>query len=174
MFDTMTVTKVGGALCGALLVFLLINWAADGIYSTGGGHGDHAEAAYVIPVEDSGSADAGAKEDGPSFADLLASADAAKGEKVFGKCKACHKIGAGENATGPSLHAVVGRAIGTEAGFSYSGGMSGHGDNWTPENLDHFLTKPKDFVPGTKMSFAGLKKADDRANLIAYLQTLGN
>mgnify|MGYP002631614519 CR=1 FL=1 len=171
MFDTMTVTKVGGALCGALLVFLLINWAADGIYSTEAGHGEHAEAAYMIEVA---SADAAPTEAAEmrTIADVLATADAGKGEKVFNKCKACHKIEDGVNATGPSLYGVVGRKSGTEAGYSYSEAMASKGSDWSLENLDHFLTKPKDFIPGTKMGFAGLKDIQDRANVIAYLQSI--
>ncbi len=170
MFDTMTVTKVGGALCGALLVFLLINWAAEGVYSTEAGHGEHAEAAYVIEVAAAETTATAA--DVRTIADVLATADAGKGEKVLSKCKACHKIEDGVNATGPSLYGVVTRKIGTEAGYSYSAAMAAHGGEWTPENLDHFLTKPKDFVPGTKMGFAGLKDIEDRANLIAYLQSI--
>ncbi|HBN32487.1 MAG TPA: cytochrome c family protein [Rhodobacteraceae bacterium] len=172
MFDTMTVTKVGGALCGALLVFLLVKWAGDTIYSTEAGHGDHAGAAYVIEVE---AAETEAHDtETVSIATLLASADIGKGEKTFGKCKACHKIESGVNATGPSLFGIVGRNVGTAAGFGYSAGMTEHGGTWTPENLDQFLTNPKAFVPGTKMSFAGLKKIEDRADLIAYLQSVAN
>lgn len=171
MLDTMTLTKAGGALCGTLLVFLLGNWAADSLYSMGGGHGEGHEQAYVI---DTGEADgqAAEAEEGPSFEELLASADVAKGEKVFSKCKACHKIEPGANATGPSLYGVVGRNVGSVDGFGYSGKLVAVADVWTPENLNHFLTNPKGFAPGTKMSFAGLKKEGDRANLVAYLESL--
>ncbi len=170
MFDTMTMTKTIGALCGALLIFMLGNWVATALYATGGGHGDEHHAAYVIEVESDG--DAPAEEEGPTFEELLASADAGKGAKVFGKCKACHKIEPGENGTGPSLFGVVGRQIDTEPGFAYSGALLQVGETWTPENLNHFLISPKNAAPGTKMSFAGLKKDEDRANLIAYLETL--
>lgn len=172
MFDTMTVTKVGGALCGALLVFLLINWAADGVYSTEAGHGDHAQAAYVIEVE--GADDHGATDEEAEKVDmaaLVAAADVAKGEKVFGKCKACHKID-GKNTTGPHLDGVFGRKIASVEGFNFSGALSGIEGEWTIEHLNDFLTNPKAYAPGTKMSFAGLKSDDDRANLIAYLETL--
>ena len=173
MFDTMTVTKVGGALCGSLLVFLLINWGAEVIYSTEGGHGEHAEAAYVIEVEGADDhATDGEAAPAVDMVALVAAADVAKGEKVFGKCKGCHKVD-GSNGTGPHLDGVVGRAVGTVAGFGYSDAMAGHGGNWEPAALDEFLANPKGDVPGTKMSFAGLPKAQDRANLIAYLQTLG-
>ncbi|MYM56142.1 c-type cytochrome [Thalassovita mangrovi] len=173
MLDTMTLTKAGGALCGTLLVFLLGNWAADSLYSMGGGHGEGHEQAYVI---DTGEADghAAAAADGPSFEELLASADVAKGEKIFSKCKACHKIEPGANATGPSLYGVVGRNVGSMEGFGYSGKLVAVADVWTPENLNHFLTNPKGFAPGTKMSFAGLKKEADRANVVAYLESLVN
>lgn len=173
MFDTMTITKAGGALCGAFLIFLLGKWAAESLYHTGPvAHGGEAVAqAYSI---DTGAADAEAPaaDAGPDFATLLAAADAAAGEKVFGKCKACHKVD-GTNGTGPHLDGVVGRAVASVADFGYSDGMKAHGGDWTPEALSTFLEDPKGVVAGTKMSFAGLKKPEDRANIIAYLQTLG-
>ena len=172
MFDTMTMTKAGGAFCGALLVFLLGNWVAETLYATeAGGHGEEHAQAYVIEVEDAGDAGA-AEEEGPDFATLLASADVDSGSKVFGKCKACHKID-GSNATGPHLDGVVDRAVGAVDGFSYSGAMAAVFDSWTPENLNVFLESPRQAASGTKMSFAGLRKAEDRADLIAYLQSLG-
>ena len=174
MLDTMTFTKAVGAFCGALLVLLLGKWAAEGLYSMGGGHGGEHHAAYVIEVEGGDSHGEAKEEEGPSFEELLASADVGKGSKVFGKCKACHKVEPGANATGPSLYGVVGRGIDTEPGFSYSGNLLQVGDTWTPEALDHFLTNPKAAAPGTAMSFAGLKKAEDRANVIAYLDSLDN
>jgi cytochrome c len=173
MFDTMTVTKAGGALCGALLIFLLGKWAAESLYHTGpAAHGDEEVAqAYTIDTGASGGEEVAVAE-GPTFDELFASADAAAGEKVFGKCKACHKID-GSNGTGPHLDGVVGRAVAGVEGFGYSDGMVAHGGNWEPAVLDAFLTNPKQAVPGTKMSFAGLPKPEDRVNLIAYLQSLG-
>ncbi|MBT9386391.1 cytochrome c family protein [Pseudooceanicola sp. CBS1P-1] len=168
MFDTMTFTKIVGGFCGTLLVFLLGNFAAGQIYATGSGHGEGTQG-YLIQTADSGAATSDAPE--PSFEDMLASADAAKGEKVFSKCKACHKVD-GNNATGPHLDGVVGRAVDTAEGFNYSGALEAKFDTWTPEHLNTFLTNPKEAAPGTKMTFAGLKKAEDRANVIAYLQSL--
>ena len=105
------------------------------------------------------------------MAALLAAADAAAGEKVFAKCKACHKLDGG-NGTGPHLDGVVNRAKASVEGFSYSDALTGMaGDSWTPENLYAFLENPKGYAPGTKMSFAGLPKSEDRANVIAYLAT---
>lgn len=173
MFDTMTITKAGGALCGAFLIFLLGKWAADSLYNTAPvAHGGE-EVAQAYTIDTGASDEAAPVEDaGPDFATLLASADAGAGEKVFGKCKACHKID-GTNATGPHLDGVVGRAVASVAGFGYSDGMVGHGGDWSPEALNAFLENPKGVVAGTKMSFAGLKKPEDRANVIAYLQSLG-
>ncbi|WP_435256522.1 c-type cytochrome [Thioclava sp. FR2] len=171
MFDTMTMTKVTGALCGSLLVYLLGGWAAETLYhTTAEAHGDEeVHQAYVIDTGASESA--GAAEEGPDFATLYASADAAAGEKVFAKCKACHKLD-GADGTGPHLNGVVDRAKASSAGFGYSDVLlSMASEAWTPENLDGFLANPKGYAPGTKMSFAGLPKAEDRANVIAYLAT---
>ena len=100
----------------------------------------------------------------------LADGDAAAGEKVFRKCKACHAVEAGKNKVGPSLHGVFGRTAGTEEGFKYSDAMKESGIVWSEETLDVYLTKPKDMVPGTRMAFPGLKDEQDRADIIAYLK----
>ncbi len=175
--DTMNITKIVGGLCGAFLIFLLLNWGVNSYYGLGEGEG-HAEGeavqGYAIETADAGDAATETADEGPSFADILASADAAKGKKIFSKCKACHKIEEGVNATGPSLYKVVNRAVGSISNFSYSGAISGLGGNWEPARLNDFLTSPKKYAPGTKMTFAGLKKEGDRANVIAFLATIGN
>lgn len=172
MFDTMTMTKTIGAFCGALLIFMLGSWAAESMYSMGGGHGDHAEAAYVIETgADEGHG--GGEAETVDLGAVLAAGDAAKGAKVFSKCSACHKLEKGANATGPYLFGVVGRVVDTAEGFGgYSGALEKVVDVWTPEHLYAFLENPKGYTPGTKMSFAGLKKSADRADLIAYLATI--
>jgi cytochrome c len=105
----------------------------------------------------------------PAFAE----GDAAKGEKVFKKCKACHAVGDGaKNKVGPALNGIVGATAGQVADFKYSKAMLEAGEGglvWDEANLATYLTKPKDLVKGTKMSFAGLKKEQDRADVIAYL-----
>lgn len=105
----------------------------------------------------------------------FAQGDAAAGETVFKKCAACHAVGEGaKNKVGPQLNNVLGRTAGTLEDFKYSPAMIKAGEGglvWTPETLAEFLAKPKDFVKGTKMTFAGLPKPDDVANVIAYLQT---
>lgn len=163
--DTMTATKVVAGFCGAFLVFLLGKWVAEVIYHVDG----HGEAAYVI---DTGAVDTGGEDDGPSLEELLASADIGKGAKVFKKCAACHKVEAGANLTGPSLYGVVGRDIASVDGFGYSSALVAFEGDWTPEALDGFLEKPSKFVQGTSMSFGGLKKDQDRADVIVYLDSL--
>lgn len=106
-------------------------------------------------------------------APALADGDAAAGEKVFNKCKACHTLEAGKNKVGPSLNGVIGRAAGSIDGFKYSKAMQESGLTWNEETLEKFLTKPKDLVPGTRMAFAGLNKEDDIENVIAYLKANG-
>ncbi|MBC6407971.1 MAG: c-type cytochrome [Rhodobacteraceae bacterium] len=168
MLDTMTFTKVAASFCGALLVFLLGKWAAEELY-----HVDsHGEQSYAI---DTG-ADEGDSEpvEEVSFADLMASADIDKGARVFRKCSACHKLEAGENVTGPYLYGVVNRGIGAAQGFGYSSALADRGGVWTPEELSAFLQKPRTYAPGTSMNFAGLDKAEDRANVIVYLDSLDN
>lgn len=171
MFDTMTLTKVTAAVCGALLIYLMGGWAADTLYGTHkAGHGDEVAQAYTIDTGAEETAEVAAEE-GPDFAVVFASADAAAGEKVFSKCKACHKLD-GSDGTGPHLNGIVGKNKHASEGFAYSeAAMAVVGQVWSPENLNAFLTNPKAYLPGTKMSFAGLPKVEDRANLIAYLAT---
>ncbi len=172
MFDTMTFTKILGGLAGALLVFLLGKFVAEEVYAARVGQHD-GEVVQGYLIDTGGGEDGGEEASGPSFDEVYASADAAKGERVFNKCKACHKLEKGENSTGPYLYGVVGRDVDTADGFGYSGALEQVVDVWTPEHLDGFLTNPQGYAPGTAMSFAGLGNVEDRANLIAYLATIG-
>lgn len=174
MFNTMTITKAAGAIIAPLLLIMLVSWAASGLFGDDAGHGEEHAQAYTIPVAEAAGSTESAAEAGPDFATVMAAADAAAGEKVFSKCKACHKID-GSDSIGPHLNGVVGRAVASDAAFAYSDGMRAHATEaptWTPEALEHFLNNPKAAVKGTKMSFAGLPKVEDRANLIAFLETL--
>jgi len=170
MFDTMTMTKAVAGVCGALLVFLLGSWAATSIYAMGGGHGEEHSQAYTIEVE--GGSSEPVEEAAPvDVALLMATADLAAGEKAFGKCKACHKLD-GSNGTGPHLNGVVDRAKSSVEGFSFSAAAAERSaESWTPQNIYGFIENPKGYMPGTKMSFGGLPKSEDRVNLIAYLAT---
>lgn len=109
-----------------------------------------------------------------SFATSSLAADPAEGEKVFKRvCASCHiTTESGPKRLGPTLAGVVGRKSGSVEGFRYSNANKNANITWTPETLDPYLKDPKAVVPGTIMAFAGVKKDEDRANLIAYLQTL--
>ncbi len=104
--------------------------------------------------------------------------DAEEGERVFRKCQACHAVGDdAQNKVGPILNGIVGRAAGSNEEFEYSDAMqaaAADGLVWDEAALDAFLTKPKEYMDGTKMAFPGLRKEDDRANIIAYLSTFGD
>jgi cytochrome c len=99
-----------------------------------------------------------------------ADGDAARGEKKFGDCAACHKLEAGANNVGPSLHGIFGRKAGEIADFRYSPALKRSAIVWTPEMVDKFITDPQGMVPGNRMPYAGMAGAADRADLIAYLQ----
>ena len=101
---------------------------------------------------------------------LLASASVADGEKVFKKCAACHSIAkGGGNKIGPALWGVLGRQVGSISDYKYSKAMTAHGKLWSFEEMNGFLTKPKDWIKGTKMSFLGLKSKKERAAVILYM-----
>lgn len=174
MFDTMTMTKAVGAVCGSLLVLMLVNWAGDGLYTVGAkGHGgDHAEGeltqAYIIDTGEE-AAPAEGEAEVVDVAALMAVADPAAGEAVFKKCGSCHKLD-GSDGVGPHLNGIVGRNHAASPGYAYSEAMAAlSAEPWTPEALYAFLENPKKAIPGTKMAFAGLPKSEDRANVIAYM-----
>jgi cytochrome c len=100
----------------------------------------------------------------------VATGDPAHGKQIFAKCQACHSLDAGKNKVGPSLHGLIGRASGTVESYAYSDAMKNAHVTWTPDVLDQYLTNPKKMVPGTKMTFPGLPKEQDRADVISYLQ----
>ncbi len=170
--NSFELNKILGALLGAVFVIFSVSILSDAIFSSP----PPATPGYAIEVaEDAG---AGASE-GPaepeSIAPLLASADAGKGENIFKRCQACHTVDeGGANKVGPNLWEIVNRPVASHEGFGYSAAMQefaqGGSVTWTYENLDHFLTNPKGFISGTAMAFAGLKKIEDRADLIAYLR----
>lgn len=113
------------------------------------------------------------KEEKPVIlAELMKIADIDRGAKIFKKCASCHNVGKGEGAkVGPNLYGIVGKARGSFPGFTYSQGLKSMGGNWDRESISQFITKPKDYIAGTKMAFAGLKKPQDRADVILYLES---
>jgi cytochrome c len=99
-----------------------------------------------------------------------AEGDAARGEAQFQECAACHKLEAGTNEVGPSLHGIFSRKAGELADFRYSPAMKRSGMTWTAETLDKYIADPQAFIPANRMPYAGMTNAKDRADLIAYLQ----
>jgi len=130
---------------------------------------------YPIEVAADASGGGGAAPDVP-IASLLGTADPAKGADVFKKCAACHTIAQGAaNGIGPNLYATVGEAIATgKGGFAFSDALKAKGGKWDFDSLNAWLTNPRAFASGTKMTFAGLTNAQDRANVIVYLNSMGS
>lgn len=129
---------------------------------------------FVIEgVEASG---AGAAVAAVPIATLLAAADVAKGEAIFKKCTACHSIAqGGANGIGPNLWATLGEGIGQgKAGYAFSEALKGKGGNWTFESMNEWLTNPKKFAPGNKMTFAGLGNPEERAAILLYINSQGS
>ena len=167
-----------GALLGTVFVLMSVSIASEGIF--------HSEApekeGFTIVAEETGGAEAAGGDEAAKavpIATLLASADATAGASVFKKCASCHNADkGGPNKVGPNLYGVVNRPIASHEGFSYSAGMTTFSEDhklvWDFDHLNFFLEAPKKHVPGTAMGFAGLKKDDERANLIAYLRTLSD
>jgi len=126
----------------------------------------------VVPV--STQAAAAAAQPVADLGTLLASADAARGQRSAQVCAACHSFDrGGPNRVGPNLWGVVGRPVGGHAGFAYSPAVKGHGGSWTYQELDRYLAGPARAIPGNKMAFSGLRNPRDRANVLAYLASLG-
>ncbi len=169
--------SAAGAFLGVLFVLMTLSIVSEGIY-----HSAEPETeGFLIEVADSGGdASAPAEAAKPELiAPLLASADPAKGEAVFKKCAACHTNDAGSaNKVGPGLWNIVNRPIASHEGFKYSNAMvdfsEGGAVAWDYEHLSGFLAAPKKYIKGTAMGFAGVKKIEERADLIAYLRTVGD
>jgi len=174
MFDSFELNKIAGSVLASVLVLFLIG-TLGGVFV----HTDHVEKQAYVPegteAFEAGGAGGGDVAAAPaaeeSSVPLIATASVEGGAKVFKKCGACHSVNAADgNGTGPNLAGIVGRGQASAAGFGYSDALAGLGGSWGYDELDHFLRKPKEYAPGTKMAFAGLKKASDRADVIAYLR----
>lgn len=162
--------KIFAAVLVAGIVAMLTGFISDKVVHSE----DLAEDAYPVEVPDTPVAGASQPPQGPEpIAALIAGADMAKGEKLAKACMACHSFdNGGPNKIGPNLWDIYGADKGKKAGFAYSDAMMAHGGEWDIESLNSFLWKPKKYIPGTKMNYIGMKKAEDRAAMVKYLQSL--
>jgi cytochrome c len=168
--DSFEWNKIFGGVLAGLLAVLGVSIISDMMYAR---HLPEKPGYEVAGAEEAPAAGAPAAEAEKPAAFYLASADIAKGEAVFKKCAACHNVDpGGANGTGPALNGVVGGPIAAKAGFNYSEALSGmKGKNWDWDNLWGWLKSPKAFMAGNKMSFAGISKPEDRAAVIAYINS---
>jgi cytochrome c len=169
----LTFNKIAGAVLATGLAIVGLRELSAGVFTP-----EHpAKAGYVVEVAEEGG-DAGAVADTPpDWGTVLATADVKAGEATFAKCKSCHSIEqGGPNGTGPDLWGVAGRKPGSHGGFAYSAAMTDFGSKqaaWDYDHLYEFIKGPQKYIAGTKMTFVGIKKQDERINLIAYLRSQG-
>lgn len=174
--DSFEFNKVIGGLLGAVFIVFSISIASDAIFASPAPE----KPGYVIEAAEAEAAAPGGEAPAAvPVAELLANADANAGAAVFKKCTACHSgEKGGPNKVGPDLWDIVNRPIASHEGFSYSAAMKefsqGGSVVWDFDHLNHFLASPKGYIKGTAMGFAGVKKDDERANLLAYLHSLSD
>jgi cytochrome c len=169
----LTFNKIAGAVLATGLAIVGLRELSAGVFTP-----EHpAKPGYVVEVAEEGGEGAAAADTPPDWGTVLPAADVAAGEQVFAKCKSCHTdTNGGANGTGPNLWGVEGRKPGSHAGFAYSAAMTEFGSKqaqWDYDHLYEFIKGPQKYIPGTKMTFVGLKKPEDRINLIAYLHSMG-
>jgi cytochrome c len=175
MFDTMTLTKTVGALCGMLLVFLLGKWAAEGIYHMGGGHGygEEHHQAYPSPPTKDGCRRGAGRERGPTFEEVLARRPISiPGERVFRACQACHKLEAGANAPAPICTASSGARSARRTGFNIPARCPRRPRSGRPRTSTRFSRTRAAGPRGPAWPITAWHDVEDRANLIAYLDSL--
>ena len=169
--DSFELNKIAGAILFTLLVYLGVQNLGDVLFSTKPADPN----AYIVEgvIEEGAPVVASVAEPVVPISKLLQTASIDKGVKVAKKCVSCHSfdIGGG-NKIGPALWGIVDRDIAMATGFNYSSALSGRDGVWDYDALNGFLENPKKYAKGTNMAFAGLRKAKDRANIIAYLDSL--
>jgi len=172
----LTFNKIAGAVLATALAAVGLEELSAIVYQSQ----PAAKPGYAVQVqtEQAGGGPAAAPELPPDWGTVLPTADIVAGKTTTAVCQTCHNFDkGGPNMTGPNLYGVVGRKPGTHAGFSYSPGMVAMGEKigaWSYDDLNTFLSGPQAYVQGTKMTFTGLKKQDQRINVIAYLRTLND
>jgi cytochrome c len=181
---TMEANKIAASIFLAGIIAMIAGFIAEGVYPGAKTHGaSHTEAkrgytiagAEAFELGASGTAAAPAADTGPvDIAPFMAKADIAEGAKLIKRCTACHTFEkGGKNGVGPNNYGVVGGPVAHVADFNYSEAiLAKKGEKWTEQNLSDFLANPKAYAPGNKMAFAGLKKPEDRANLIKYIESI--
>jgi cytochrome c len=168
--DSFELNKIMGAVLGCCLVLLSLNITANAIFAP---H-KPAKPGYDIAVQEQAPAGKPGTPAAPEepIAKLLASADVGRGEASAKKCVACHTFAKGEpNRVGPNLWGIVGRAKASVLGFNYSAAMKAKGGNWTIDELNAFVQNPKAVVPGTTMTFGGIPRGTERADLLAFINS---
>lgn len=170
--NSFELNKILGAILGTCLILLALNIGAGAIFAPE----KPGKPGYNIAVKEPSEVEkGGAKEPEQPIETLLAKASIEKGQSSAKPCLACHTFEkGGPNRVGPNLWNVVNRARASEAGFNYSAAMKGKGGNWSFDELNKFLSNPRGYIPGTAMTFAGVSKPEQRADLIDYLHTLAD
>ncbi|MCB1417580.1 MAG: cytochrome c family protein [Notoacmeibacter sp.] len=170
--DSFELNKIIGGLLATVFVVFSLAIASDAIFHSPAPEKE----GFLIAVAEDSTSEAGAKEEAAEapIGPMIAAADAAEGEKVFKKCASCHTIdNGGANKVGPNLWNIVNRPVASHEGFGYSAPMkefANGGTVWDYDHLNNFIASPKGLVKGTAMGFAGIKKAEERAALIAYMR----
>ena len=162
--------KIAAAILLASLIAMVVGVVSNVLYKP---KLEVAQRGYQVEVAESsgGKIHSNAPEEPLNIAELMASANADAGAKTIKKCVSCHTLDqGGASKVGPNLWKIVNAQKGKKDGFPYSKAMIASGGSWDDESLFHFLKKPGKFIPGTKMSFAGIRKPEDIANVIAYLK----